>query len=80
MLKVSTSTDGNRVAPWCAMPVVVMTSSAILVPCPLLSWRDNGVGTRWFHGGDRRARRRRKSAKSFIFGQFSAQFTLTPDL
>ena len=33
MLKLSTSTDGRRVAPWRAMPVVVMMSSAIL-PCP----------------------------------------------
>jgi hypothetical protein len=30
MLKLSTSTDGRREAPWAAMPVVVIVSSAIL--------------------------------------------------
>src|SRR5664279_5624498 len=51
ILKLSTSTDGKRVAPCRAMPVVVITSSAIL-PLPVPELQDNGGGTRWFHGPD----------------------------
>jgi hypothetical protein len=39
-LKLSTSTEGRRVAPWRAMPVVAMTSSAIFAPLP--RWTPNG--------------------------------------
>src|SRR3954465_8864285 len=51
-LKLSTSTDGRRVAPWRAMPVVVAISSAIL-PLPNRNLGYNGRGTHWFHGADR---------------------------
>src|SRR5258705_11151605 len=48
-LKLSTSTDGKRVAPWRAMPVVMTISSAIFA---LARWERgyNGRGTHWFHG------------------------------
>src|SRR6185312_6353363 len=83
-LKLSTSTDGRRVAPWRAMPVVVMVSSA-MSPEPLPDFAgDNGRGTHWFHGGEWRmgvANRgpparyspralRLFGPKSFIFGGF----------
>jgi len=40
-------------APWRAMPVVVITSSAIL-PLPGGNRGDNGAGTHWFHWVDGR--------------------------
>src|SRR3984885_15730180 len=49
ILKLSTSTDGRRVAPCRPMPEVVSVSSAML-PLPAGGRRDNGDGTRWFHG------------------------------
>src|SRR3954470_15027211 len=49
ILKLSTSTDGRRVAPCRPMPEVVKVSSAML-PLPAGGRRDNGCGTRWFHG------------------------------
>src|SRR5436309_7229353 len=51
ILKLSTSTDGRRVAPCRPMPEVVTVSSAML-PLPAGGRRDHGDGTRWFHGGD----------------------------
>src|ERR1700694_693114 len=51
ILKLSTSTDGRRVAPCRPRPEVVRVSSAIL-PCPDGKWGDNGEGTGWFHGRD----------------------------
>src|SRR5580700_11404357 len=50
ILKLSTSTEGRRLAPWPAMPVLVMTSSAIALT-PLEVRTDNGVGTLWFQKG-----------------------------
>src|SRR3954470_18081592 len=50
ILKLSTSTDGRRVAPCRPMPVVVSVSSAIL-PLPAGGRGDNDGGTCWLHGG-----------------------------
>src|SRR5665213_2643925 len=58
ILKLSTSTDGRRLAPWRAMPVVVITSSAILpLPAgkpagqrqgnPLVSWGGRVANGEW---------------------------------
>jgi hypothetical protein len=82
-LKLSTSTDGRRVAPWRAMPVVVMVSSAMCrEPLPDFAG-NNGRGTLWFQWqerveGGREGLPIRYSplavspfwSKSFIFGRF----------
>src|ERR1035437_3628230 len=78
--KLSTSTDGRRVAPCLPMPEVVSVSSAIL-PLPDGKSRDNGEGTRWFHRRDapipKPAGLGPKCAKSLIFGLLLACFALT---
>src|SRR5882757_3970099 len=55
ILKLSTSTDGRRVAPCRPMPEVVKVSSAML-PLPAGDRRNNGYGTHWFHGRMSQAR------------------------
>src|ERR1700690_3019902 len=50
ILKLSTSTEGRRLAPCLPMPEVVSVSSAIL-PLPCLEPHDNEQGTHWVHQG-----------------------------
>src|SRR4051812_3321819 len=87
ILKLSTSTDGRRVAPCRPMPEVVRVSSAML-PLPAGGRRDNGHGTRWFHGGEWRVANSevnlpdsllaiRRFAQILAFGRFSCLFALT---
>src|SRR5258708_40282176 len=91
ILRLSTSTDGRRVAPCRPMPEIVSVSSAIFAP-PGRKFRDNGEETGWFHrGGEWRIANgewtfpirysplaiRHFRAKSLIFGAVLGRFPLT---